>query len=53
MKRKGNKKMPIPRQEIIDNLHLFFQYNFLYTFANVPTCPKIATPVPITNRTAA
>ena len=56
MKKKGNKKMPRPRQEIIDNpipTSLFFNKNCLYTFTSVPIYPKIATPVSTNNRTAA
>ena len=46
MKEKGNKKMPRPRQEIVD---LVFQW-CSYTFTSVL---KIASPVPTNNRTAA
>ena len=55
MKKKGNKEMPIPRQEIIDNPipTSLFSINYLYTFTSVPICPQIAPPVPTHNRTAA
>ena len=52
MKKKGNKKMPRPRQEIIDNpipTSLFF--NGVAT--HYTSVLKIASPVPTNNRTAA
>ena len=53
--KEGNKKMPIPRQEIIDNPipTSLFPINYLYTFTSIPTCPQIAPPVPTHKRTAA
>ena len=47
--KEGNKKMPIPTQEIIDNPipTSLFPINYLYTFTSVPMCPQIAPPVPI------
>ena len=53
MKKKGNKNMPRPRQEIIDNpipTSLFFNGVYSYAFTSVL---KIASPVPTNNRTAA
>ena len=53
MKKKGNKKMPRPRQEIIDNpipTSLFFNGVATHLATSVI---KIASPVPTHNRTAA
>ena len=56
MKKKGNKKMPILRQEIIDNpipTSLFFNKNTcMYTFRSVPIYPKILSPVHTNDRIA-
>ena len=55
--KEGNKKMPIPRQEIIDNpipTSLFsIKIICIYSFTSVPICPQITPPVPTHNRTAA
>ena len=62
MKKKGNKKMPRPRQEIIDNpiptslffngvaTHLQVFLKLHHTFTSVLI---IASPIPTNNRTAA
>ena len=51
MKKKGNKKMPRSRQEIIDNPIPTSDFQWCsYTFTSVL---KIAYPVPTNNRTAA
>ena len=56
MKKMGDKKMPIPRQEIIDNPipTSLFSINYLYTFTSVPIlhpqCPHATEQLHSTNK---
>ena len=53
--KEGNKKMPIPRQEIIDNPipTSLFPIKLSVHIYKCSYCPQIAPPVPTHNRTAA